>query len=492
MLFDIITKYTSEEKKTLRNLRKEILLDLSRDHDPKKIISFLNKSWIIAFDDQKKILHMWVSNEFLLTQIKKFFHKSLLKIVKNRYNSPFTIQYHIYAPFQKKNDELQVNLIALFNLSISKKDEKTYKKDSCSMKFANEFGVKVSPDCTFDNFVVWWNNEFAVSAAKSVAEKPWESYNPLFVYGDVWLGKTHILQSIANQVLNNTDKTVVYLPATNLIDIIVTTTRKNKLSQIYSKFANIDVLILDDIQFLAWKDKTQEIFLNIFNEFVSSWRQIVLSWDQPPKELTNVEPRLKSRFAKWLIVDIQKPDYETRMAILQSKLSRKWENIDFDLLTIIAKHITSNVRELEWALNILLTKKQLTHCEFDEKSMYNCLSTLWYCSNQDQQATAEDISYMNTSSVLSFSKIVEFVSKYYDVAISDLKSSKRSKEISQTRQLLMSIAKNNFWRTLEKIWDYFGGKNHAAVIYACKNFDKKLKKDKNLSHDYNIIIEKIS
>ncbi len=491
MLFDIVSKYTVEEKKTLRDLRKEVLLDLSRDHDPKKIISFLNKSWIIAFDDEKKTLHMWVSNEFLLTQIKKFFHKSLLKIVKNRYNSPFTIQYHIYSPFQKKTDDLQVNLVTLYNLSIVKKDEKTYNKGSSSLQLANDFGVKMMPDYTFDNLVVGWSNDFAISAAKSVADKPWESYNPLFVYWDVGLGKTHILQAIANHVLHNTKKTVVYLPATNLIDTIITATRKNKLSQIYSKFANIDVLILDDIQFLAWKDKTQEIFLNIFNDFVTSWKQIILSWDQPPKELINIEPRLKSRFAKWLIVDIQKPDYETRMAILQSKLSRKGEKIDFDLLTIIAKHITNNVRELEWALNVLLTKKNLTHCEFDEKSMYSCLSTLWYYSNDDREATAEDISYMNTSSVLSFSKIVEFVAKYYDLAISDLKSAKRSKEISQTRQLLMVIAKNNFGWTLEKIWDYFGGKNHAAVIYACKNFEKKLKKDNNLSHDYNIIMEKV-
>ncbi len=490
MLFDLVEKYSDSEKQTLKNLWKEILLELSREHEPKKIISFLNKTWVIAFDDNNKIIHIWVPNEFLLIQIKKFFHRSLQKIVKNHYSWPFKIEYHIYTPFQKKWNDLQVNLVSLFNLSINKKDKKTYKTNQSSLSIAKDFWVKLMPNFVFDTLIVWSNNEFAVSASKAVAENPWKSYNPLFIYWDVWLWKTHILQAIANYVLSNSQSTVAYLPATILIDFIITYTRKNKLTQIYSKFSNIDVLILDDIQFIAWKDKTQEIFLNIFNDFVSKWKQIVFSSDRPPKELVNIEPRLKSRFSKWLIVDIQKPDYETRMAILQSKLSQKWEKIDFDLLSIIAKHITSNVRELEWALNTLLMKKQLTNCEFNEQIMYECLSTLWYCK-QEQQATNEDIAYMNTSSVLSFSKLVEFVAKYYDISISDLKSSKRTKEITQARQMLMVIAKNYFQWTLEKIWDYFGWKNHASVIYACKNFEKKLKKDKNLSHDYNIIMDQL-
>ena len=251
------------------------------------------------------------------------------------------------------------------------------------------------------------------------------------------------------------------------------------------KFDNVDVLLIDDIQFLAWKDKTQEIFHNIFNDFHLKKKQIIFSSDRPPKELTQIEPRLKTRFALGLVADIQAPDYETRIAILQSKLEIKQEFIDSDLLWIIAQNITSNVRELEWALNILLTRKKLSWNEISEEDVYACLQTLWYSSNQPK------ISATNRNSTKNFDTIVEMVANYYWISVAELKSDSRKKEITTARQILMLIAKKHFRRTLEKIWMYFGWKNHATAIYAISNIEKKLKTDEDIQQDYQIFTERV-
>ncbi|MEI8091694.1 MAG: chromosomal replication initiator protein DnaA [bacterium] len=210
------------------------------------------------------------------------------------------------------------------------------------------FGILFDPKFTFDTFIVGSHNNIAFSAAKAVAEHPGDAYNPLFLYGNVGLGKTHLMQAIGNEIINKSpDKVVVYLPTSKLVDEIVTGVRGNKLSNLLKKFDEVDVLLIDDIQFIADKEKTQEIFHNIFNDFFSKKKQIILSSDRPPKELTHIEPRLKSRFAIGLVADIQAPDFETRIAILQSKLQTKGEELDFGLLELIAKHVKDNVRELE-------------------------------------------------------------------------------------------------------------------------------------------------
>jgi chromosomal replication initiator protein len=240
---------------------------------------------------------------------------------------------------------------------------------------------------------------------------------------------------------------------------------------------------------LSGKDKTQEVFHNIFNDFESKQKQIILSWDRPPKELINIEPRLKSRFGKGIVVDLKAPDFETRIAILQSKLESKWERIDYDLLEIIAKNITNNVRELEWALNTLLTRKNLMWTDITEDDVYDCLRTLWYIAKDNVEDSK--IAEMNTKSAQNFGKIVEMVAEYYWLSVNDLKSDSRRQEITMARQILMLLAKRYYGRTLEKVWDYFGWKNHASVIYAINNIEKKIKFNKELAHDYNVFVERV-
>ncbi len=291
------------------------------------------------------------------------------------------------------------------------------------------------------------------------------------------------MQAIWNEIISTQpDKVIIYLPATKLVDEIVQSLQHNKMSTLMRKFDDVDALLIDDIQFLAWKDKTQEIFHNIFNDFQSKKKQIIISSDRPPKELTQIEPRLKTRFALWLVADIQAPDYETRIAILQSKLEVKQETIDSELLWIIAQHITSNVRELEWALNILLTRKNLSWNEISENDVYACLQTLWYSPKHTNIYTPKWKSQ-------NFDTIVEMVANYYSISIAELKSDSRKKEITTARQILMLIAKKHFRRTLEKIWMYFWGKNHATAIYAISNIEKKLKSDEDIQRDYQIFTE---
>jgi chromosomal replication initiator protein len=215
-------------------------------------------------------------------------------------------------------------------------------------KLSEFFGILFEGQYQFENFVVGSHNNLAHSAAQAVASKPGEAYNPLFIYGQVGLGKTHLMQAIGNAVIKKfPEKVVVYLPTSKLIDEIIDAIQKKKLTALIKKFEQVDVLLLDDVQFLADKEKTQEIFYTLFNDFHSKKKQVVLSSDRPPIQLNGIEPRLKSRFAFGLVVDVQSPDYETRVAILQSKVRSKHIDLPSETLHQIAHVVKDNVRELE-------------------------------------------------------------------------------------------------------------------------------------------------
>lgn len=485
MLIDLAQQYDPEKKQFLRDLREKVVLQLAVNEDPKKILSFLNKVGIVDIDEKEKMVYIWVSNEFILTQVKKFFAKSLKDAIATVYNSQFSIKIIPYQPFLTGSD-LLIDLKKLLHVKPEVQKE-LLTKEEMSAKLSDHFGILFDPIYRFDTFVAGSHTTIAFSAAKAVAEQPWQSYSPLFLYGNVGLWKTHLMQSIGNEIMYNfPDKVVVYLPATKLIDEIVTATRTNKLPTLYKKFEWVDVLMIDDIQFLADKEKTQEIFQTIFNDFQQAKKQIVLSSDRSPKELIHIEPRLKSRFSLWLVADLKAPDFETRIAILQTKLAAKWESLDWDYLELIAKHIKDNVRELEWALNILLTRKHILHKQIEQDDVIECLKTLGY--NMDITSSAYNAP-QNNKSLLNFGQLVEMVAEYYGVAVADLKSDSRKKEITVCRQLLMFLAKKYFHWTLEKVGDYFGGKNHASVIYAIDNVEKKLKIDSELSHDYQVFVD---
>ncbi|MFA5747874.1 MAG: chromosomal replication initiator protein DnaA [Candidatus Absconditabacterales bacterium] len=491
MNIDSINQYTSEKKTFFREIWEKIILYLSTQHDHKKIISFLNKTGIVDIDEGEKNIYIGVPNEFILTQVKKFFAKPLKDAVNETYNPQFNIKFIIYSGFSSNGSDLLINMKKILNIKETKKIENYEIKKSMKNDLTDYFGILFDQSFRFDTFVSGENTRMAFASAKAVAENPGQVYNPLFLYGNVGLGKTHLMQAIGNQIMQeNPEKVVLYLPTSKLVDEIITAVRSNKMSIFLQKIENVDVLLIDDVQFLANKERTQEIFHNIFNDFQMGKKQIILSSDRPPKELVNIEPRLKSRFSLGLVTDIQAPDFETRIAILQSKMLAKSENFDFEFLEIIAKNIKNNVRELEGALNILITRKKVLNKEISKEDVFACLKTLGYCTENKSEITETAIQ-SNTKSEQNFANLVEMVSKYYNISVSDIKSELKKKEVTNARQILMLLAKKYFDRTLEKVGNYFGGKGHATVIYAINNIESKLKTDSNMAHDMQIFVERL-
>lgn len=487
MLLDLVQEYDDTKKQYLHDLRKDVLLHTAQTVDPKKIVSFLNKVWILAIDENEKAVYIGVANDFVLTQVRKFFAKPIKEAIQTVYNEHFSPIFVVYTPFAKNHHDLLVNLKKLFVIK-EETPEAMPVAEVMKKQLSSFFGNLFDPAFTFDNLVTGSHNAFAVNAAKAIVENPGNAYNPLFLYGSVGLGKTHLMQAIGNEVMKNNPKAVVlYLPTSKFIDEIVQAIKNNKINVLIDKFNDVDVLLLDDVQFLANKERTQEIFHNIFNELHTQRKQIVLTSDRPPKELINIEPRLKSRFGLGVVVDISVPDYETRLAILHHKIAQKDIYIDDILLGIIAEHVKGNVRELEGCLNTLITKKTLLGKDITEVEVYDCLDSLGFtvAKQQHQSFTPET----NTRGAASFATVVEMVANYYTISVADIKSDSRKKEISTARQILMYLAKKHFSWTLEKIGNYFGGKDHSGVIYAVDNIEKKIKTDENIAHDVRIFTE---
>ena len=466
----------------------QIVVELGHHIDTKKIISFLSKCAIIGIDDSKKHVVIGIPNEFIWSQVKKFFLKGLTDAVQAHYNAQFHVRLDIFQAFQTGKDPLLIDIAKVLGVKkIKDKEFNSHQIVHKTIQREDDRGYQLDGKYQFDNFIVWAHNRLPYSAGMAVADQPWQTYNPLFIYGNVWLGKTHLLEAIWNQIHASPRYRVVYLPTTKLIDLIVDAIKKNKLTSFQKKFDQIDVLILDDVQFLANKEKTQEIFHNIFNDFVSQKKQIILSSDRSPRELVSIESRLKTRFALGLVADIGQPDYETRVAILQAKCEQKGESISIDLLELIASTIKDNIRELEGIINMILTKKHLLKTEIDRDVVTDCLRTMGYkfTTKSDQYAVT------STRNETSFNKCVDFVAHYYNISVTDLKGETRRKEISLARQMLMTIAKKHFNRTYEAIGMFFGGKNHATVIYAVNTFEKLMKNDSQIAHDYNVAVEHI-
>ena len=317
---------------------------------------------------------------------------------------------------------------------------------------------------TFDTFVVGNNNRFAHAAALAVAEAPATSYNPLFIYGGVGLGKTHLMHAIGNEVLRkNNLSNVLYVTSEKFTNQLINAIKDNKNEQFRNKYRNVDILLIDDIQFIAGKERIQEEFFHTFNTLHESGKQIILSSDRPPKEIKLLEDRLKSRFEWGLIADISNPDYETRLAILRKKAQSDNILIDDMILSNIATKIDSNIRELEGVLNKMIAKASLTHSpltmEMAEKAINDIVS-------QKEKLVSADY-------------IQEVVAKYFNINPKDLKSSKRSNDLAYPRQIAMYLCRDIAQMHLTNIGDSFGKRDHTTVMHACKKIEKEIKENGN-------------
>ena len=324
--------------------------------------------------------------------------------------------------------------------------------------------TNLNPKYTFSTFVVGNNNRFAHAAALAVAEAPAASYNPLFIYGGVGLGKTHLMHAIGNEILkNNKNSKILYVTSEVFTNELINAIKDNTSDQFRNKYRNIDVLLIDDIQFIAGKERCQEEFFHTFNTLYESGKQIILSSDRTPKDIPLLEDRLKSRFQWGIIADISNPDYETRLAILRKKAQLDKIIIDDEILTAIATRIDSNIRELEGTLNKLIAKASLTNSQITMEMAERAINDI--VAQQEKVISAEFIQ--------------DTVAKYFSVNPKDLKGSKRSNDITFPRQIAMYLCRNVANMSLPQIGKDFGKRDHTTVMHACNKIEQDMKTNSN-------------
>lgn len=341
--------------------------------------------------------------------------------------------------------------------------------------------ANLNPKYTFDTFVVGANNNLAHAASLAVAESPGEIYNPLFIYGGVGLGKTHLMHSIAHFILkNNPNAKVLYVTSEKFTNELIDAIRnKNNITttEFREKYRNNDVLLIDDIQFIIGKESTQEEFFHTFNALYEAKKQIIISSDRPPREIETLEDRLRSRFEWGLTVDIQQPDYETRMAILRKKEELEGYNIDNEVIKYIASNIKSNIRELEGALTKIVALSKLNNREINIELAEEALKDL-ISPNAVKEVTPQ--------------LILNVVAEHFGINTLDIIGQKRSKELVFPRQIVMYLCGDMTTESLQNIGKALGGRDHTTIIHGTKKIADRLKTDENLQNTVDILKKKIN
>jgi len=391
-------------------------------------------------------------------------------------------RYSLFIEFaieEKTGIKCHINLVTEDELkNPGKSDNLILDKGKIDFKSDSYEKSNLDPNYTFDSFVVGKNNNIAHAAALAVAETPGEIYNPLFIYGGVGLGKTHLMEAIAHFILEkDPDKKVLYVPSETFTNELIESIKNNTTLQFRNKYRNNDVLLIDDIQFIIGKDRTQEEFFHTFNAMYQAKKQIIMTSDRPPKDFDTLEDRIKSRFEWGLTVDIQSPDYETRMAILRKKEEREGFNVDNEVIKYIASNIKSNIRELEGALNKVMAMSNLDHREVNVALAEEVL---------------KDIVHPDSPLVITGDSIIEMVCEKYGVTREDLESSKRNKELVRPRHVSMYLIRTMTNSSLDQIGKYLGGRDHTTIMHGIDKIESDLKTDLELQNAVNNIKKKIS
>lgn len=342
--------------------------------------------------------------------------------------------------------------------------------------------IGLNPSYTFDTFVVGQSNRFARAAALAVADTPGEIYNPLFLYGGVGLGKTHLMQSVAHYVHeHNPAMKILYVSSETFTNELIEAIREGNtknVSKFREKYRNIDVLLIDDIQFIIGKEATQEEFFHTFNELYNARKQIIITSDKPPKDMETLEERIRSRFECGLTADIGQPDYETRIAILRKKQEKDGINLSDEVLDYIARNIKSNVRELEGALNKLAAFKKLTGAE--------------EITLETAETELSNVINPNVPREITLQLIVEIVSEHFNITLEQMLSKSRAGDIVRPRMIAMYLAKNMTNSSLDAIGTFLGGRDHSTIIHGIKQIGAKIDEDPDLKNQISIIRNKIS
>ena len=344
---------------------------------------------------------------------------------------------------------------------------------SANQKKSKITGSTLNKLYTFENFVGGKSNQIARAAALQIAENPGQSYNPFFIYGGVGLGKTHLMQSVGNEIIaQEKNKKIAYVHSERFVGEMVSAIQHNNLNSFKNDYRSLDVLLIDDIQFLAGKEKSQEEFFHTFNVLIESGSQIIITSDKFPKEIRGLEERLRSRFGWGLTVSIDPPEMETSVAILLVKAELESFNLPEEVAFFICENIRSNVRELEGALRKIIATSRFTGVDPSIEMARDCLKDLLSLQSR----------------TLTTSSIQKVVAEYYNIRVSDLHSKKRSRSITRPRQLAMAVTKELTTYSLPEIGDSFGGRDHTTVIHACKKIAELRDNDITVNEDFKNVV----
>lgn len=341
---------------------------------------------------------------------------------------------------------------------------------------SNQVSTGINPKYTFNTFIIGKGNELAHAACAAVAKKPGQTYNPLFLYGGVGLGKTHLMQAIGHEIIaKDPSAKVLYVTSEKFTNEFVQSISLGKVNQFKELYRNVDILMIDDIQFLAGKEQTQEEFFHTFNTLHQNNKQVILSSDRLPKDIPAIEERLVSRFEWGMIADIQPPDFETRLAILKSKASEKNYDVDEPVLIHIAENIQSNIRELEGALNRLMV----------------------YCQLNNTRPTVEQLKTVLVGvasakkRVISVKKLMTVVADFYNISLEDLLRQSRRKEYVKPRQIAMYLMRIQLENSFPSIGEHFGGRDHTTVMHAVDKIGKMVQEKESLKQELDLIVNKL-
>ncbi len=441
----------------------EIELTISKP----QFITWFKETSILSNENGNIVIS--VPNGFTKEWLENKFNKEIIKTLRNFQSDIQQITCIISG--SKKNIDGATN-------SPQKNNTINLKNNNVSKNFQTETSFNnLNPKYTFDSFIVGKNNELAKAACLAVLKNPGTQYNPLFIYGDVGLGKTHLLQSIGNEIIkNNTNKKVIYISTEDFTSEFVNSLQTGIIDQFKRKYQQIDLLLIDDIQFISGKNKTQDIFFHIFNFLYQLNKQIVLSSDRPPNNIKILEDRLKSRFEGGMITDINSPELETRIAILESKLKQRDFYLDTNILEYIAVNIKNNVRELEGALNKIIATCELENKEPTLLSVKNILSGI-ISSKQKVGVNHKDI--------------IIGVANFFEIKKDSLFKKTRKKKIAIPRQIAMFLIREELNMSYPEIGDCFGGRDHTTALHAYKKIKNEIKDNiklkNNISHLKDII-----
>lgn len=446
-----------------------VLAELELSISKANFNTWFKNTGVVSISDGVAIV--CVPNTFNQAWIESKYHHAIIKSLERVMEKPIKkLEYKIENI--KNVAETDINPI----ISIEKPSAPTTPTPSTNQHNVSTNGFSINPKYRFDNFVVGKGTELAFAAAQAVTNRPGEAYNPLFIYGGVGLGKTHLLQAIANEILQkNPNYNIMYVSAEKFSNDFIGSLRDGTARDFQNHYRNIDALFIDDIQFIAGKDRTQESFFHTFNELHQSNKQVILTSDRPPKAIPALEDRLKSRFEWGMIVDVAAPDFETRCAILEKKCTEKAFVLEDKIIKMIATSVQSNIRELEGALNKIIAFHQLKNVEPTMESVKPLITG--GTSNSRRSVTS--------------TQICEAVTEFYNISNDDVVGKSREKKLSFPRQIIMFLLREELKMSYPSIGEELGGRDHTTAMHAHQKIKEEVENDIKLKQDLDAIKQKI-